>query len=221
MTMQQLELEVELRTEFGKNANRRVRAAGNIPAVVYGGDHEPAAIVLGQRRLRELMKTGGDNPVFLLKLAGTDQSRHVMIREHQMDPVTGRSIHLDFQRVVLDQVVRVTVPVEIVGTALGVKNEGGILDFVTREVEIECLPTQIPESLAADVSGLHVGDHLEAEHLALPEGVKLLEDEERVIVSIAAPKAEEVDEDDEDALLTGAGSAEPERIGRTREDEED
>lgn len=219
--MSHLTVEVEKRDSRGKNTNRRLRAAGQVPAVVYGGGKEPVAIQVGQRQFENLMRSAGnENAVFLLKMAGTDQSRHTMIRELQQDPINGKLIHIDFLRVVMDQAVKAMVPVEIHGLATGVKNEGGILDFVTREVEVQCLPDKIPVHLDVDVSELHIGQHLEAKDLELPEGVEILEAPERVLVSISAPKGGAEDEVDEDGDLIEKETAEPEVIKRGKGEDE-
>lgn len=107
-----------------------------------------------------------------------------MIRETQVDPLSRQVIHIDFQRVLMDQKIRVAVPVELIGTPVGVKVEGGILDFVTREVNVECLPGQIPKHLEADVTDLHIGQHVEAKDLQLPEGVVLLDEPDKVLASL-------------------------------------
>ena len=130
---EQATIEVHERTDLSKNANRRLRQEGQIPAVVYGLDRDPVAIRVDRRTIWNLLrKEGGENAVFLLKMAGTDKSRHTMIRDLQVDPITNEVQHLDFLRVNMDEVVRVNVPVELEGTPYGVANESGILDFVTR-----------------------------------------------------------------------------------------
>lgn len=211
-------LSVQRREQTGKEQNKKIRAQGSIPAVVYGAGQEPLAIQVEDRALGRLIRSAGENAVFRLELSGTDQSRHAMIRDLQHDPTTGRLLHVDFQRVVMDQAIRVSVPIETEGTPLGVKNEGGILDFVTREVEIECLPGDIPGHLVIDVSELHIGQHLEAGALKLPEGVALMEAEDRVIVSLSAPRLAVAAETEEETLLEQAPE-EPEVIGRVKEEE--
>ncbi|HEX4959615.1 MAG TPA: 50S ribosomal protein L25 [Thermoanaerobaculia bacterium] len=202
-----MNIEVQPREETGKNANRRSRARGKIPAVVYGAGKESVSIEVDRKTLVDTMKGhGGENPIFLLKLG--DKERHAMIRNLQVDPVSRQVIHIDFQRVLMDQKVRVAVPVELVGTAVGVKVEGGLLDFVTREVHVECLPGQIPKHLEADVTALHVGQHVEARDLALPEGVELLDEPEKVLASISHGKLE--------AEIAEPGAAEPEVIKKTK-----
>lgn len=202
-----MNIEVTPRPETGKNANRRSRANGKIPAVVYGGGRESVAIEVDRKTLMDMMrKHVGENPLFLLKLG--DKERHAMIRDMQMDPVSRMVIHIDFQRVLMDQKVRVTVPIELVGTAHGVKTEGGILDFVTREVNVECLPGEIPKHIDFDVTHLHINQHAEAKDLKLPQGVTLLDEPEKVIVSLGHGKTE--------AAAEGEGRTEPEVIARKK-----
>jgi large subunit ribosomal protein L25 len=201
-----MNIEVQPREETGKNANRRSRARGKIPAVVYGGGKESVSIEVDRKTLVDTMKGhGGENPIFLLKLG--DKERHAMIRNMQVDPVSRKVIHIDFQRVLMDQKVKVAVPVELVGTAVGVKVDGGLLDFVTREVHVECLPGDIPKHLEADVANLHIGQHFEARELKIPEGVVLLDEPDKVIVSVGHGKLEEV---------AAEATAEPEVIKKTK-----
>lgn len=209
---------VRLRERTGKNANRRLRAAGEIPAVVYGGGADAAAIRVDGRRVLSLIREGGENAVFLLQLEGTEQTRHTMIRDLQWNPLTGALVHIDFQRVKMDQQVQVSVPVEIVGTPEGVRNEGGLLEFVTREVAVVCLPGDIPVSIPLDVSALHVGQHVEAGQLSLPDVVALVDEETKVIVSVAAARVtdEDAEESEEDELLETPAD-EPERVGEEDE----
>src|ERR1700730_7077709 len=140
--MKTIELSVEKRSTIGKNEARRSRAGGRIPAVVYGAGKANVPISLDRKALADLFREGaGENAIFLLKLAGSEQRRHAMSRELQRDPVSRKPLHIDFLRVLMDVKVTVKVPIEVVGVARGVKTDGGILDLVTREIEIECLPT--------------------------------------------------------------------------------
>jgi large subunit ribosomal protein L25 len=207
-----MNIEVSPRQQTGKNANRRSRAAGKIPAVVYGGGRESVAIEIDRKTLMDMLRNHlGEHPIFLLKLG--DKERHAMIRNMQTDPVSRQVIHIDFQRVLMDQKVRVAVPVELVGTAFGVKTEGGMLDFVTREVNVECLPGEIPKHLDLDVTGLHVGQHAEAKELKLPEGVTLLDEPDKVIVSLSHGRLEAATEE------AAGDRAEPEVIQRKKAEE--
>lgn len=220
--MEQMTIEVERREQRGKNANRRLRAEGMIPAVVYGGGKDKDAVPIQVRRksLLDLMKgTGSENAVFLLKLAGTGQERHAMIRDMDVDPVTRQVVHIDFQRIVMTEKVKVQVPIELTGTADGVKNGGGVLDFVHREVTIECLPGDIPKHLELDVTALQVGEHAEASQLRLPEGVTLVDDPGQVIVSISHTRMEEAAGAPAEGLLE-ADRTEPEVIKRGKGEEE-
>lgn len=216
--MSDLILEVQKREPGSKNVNRRLRASGIVPAVVYGGAREPVAIQVGHRKVEELMRsTGTEHSVFLLKLEGTDKSRHTMIRELVTDSMTGQMIHIDFQRIDMDSAVRVEIPVEVHGIAYGVKTDGGLLDFVTRQVEVECLPNKIPAHLDLDVTELHVGDHVEASALELPDGVELVSEPTQVIVSIKGKPLAELGVDEEAEDLLTAEAAEPEVIGQDGE----
>jgi large subunit ribosomal protein L25 len=216
---EQFHIDVHTREATGKNNNRRLRAAGKIPAVLYGAGKETVPIVLDGKKVHELFRTGAtENTIFLLKRAESDQERHARIREMQVDPVSREIVHVDFQRVLMDQVIRVTVPVRPVGTPKGVRDEGGMMDQVTREVEVECLPGDIPEAIEVDVAGLAIGEHLEAGQLSVPQGVTLLEDADRVIVSVAYPVRIEEPEAEAEELLE-VEAEEPELIRRGKEGE--
>jgi large subunit ribosomal protein L25 len=191
--MKTIELPVERRDTRGKNAARRTREGGKIPAVVYGAGRDTVPITVNARDLSDAFRGGaGENAIFLLKLQGSDLTRHAMIRDLQRDPVSRRTVHLDFVRVLMDTKVRVRVPVEVVGVAKGVKTDGGILDFVSREIEIECLPGNIPEHLPVDVSELLIGDALRVADVPAPEGVEVVDDAEKVVIHIVHPIHEEV-----------------------------
>jgi large subunit ribosomal protein L25 len=207
--MSEMTIEVEQRSVGGTNVNRRLRKSGSIPAVVYGGGKETIPITVDRRGFLDLLKKSGtEHPVFLLKLAGKE--RHAMVRELQIEPLSREVVHVDFQRVLMNEKIRVQVPIELKGLAYGVKNESGLLDFVVREVEIDSLPGDIPRQIEIDVTPLHVGDHVLAKDLQLPEGVTLHGDLDRVIVSLTHPRAEEA---------AGEGQAEPEVIKRGKGEE--
>ena len=205
-TQEELSLNVKRRETVGKNNNRRLRKAGEVPAVVYGDGRETLAIQVDDRHAQRLLRDGGDNAVFLLALEGTDQQRHAMVRDIQYDALTGRLVHIDFMRIDLSQKVKVNVPVSLVGVPEGVKNEGGIVDFITRELEVECLPTAIPTELEIDISELHIGQHVEAGAIELPDGVELLEDPTRTLASVNIPKLS-IETEDEEELEEGAEEA--------------
>ncbi len=226
--MTDVKIQVQAREQTGSNASRRLRDGGAIPAVVYGGGKDPVPIEVDRKTVVNLLReSGGENAVFLLELAGTGKSRHVMTREISVDPVSRQVLHIDFQRVDMQKKVRVQVQIELEGVPEGVKNQGGVLDFISREVEVECLPADIPNHLTLDVSTLEVGDHREAGDLVLPAGVELLEDADRVIVSVAHSRvAAEVEAAEAEAeaaadTLIEAEPEEPEVIGRGREEGEE
>jgi large subunit ribosomal protein L25 len=217
--MSELTIEVQRRETAGKGPSRRLRAAGLVPAVVYGGELGALSIQVQERAIYTLLRASGENSVFLLKLAGSEQSRHTMIKELQVDPLTGGLVHIDFQRIDMSEKVRVKVPLELMGVPLGVKNEGGMIDFVTRELEVECLPAEIPNHLELDVSALHIGQHLEAADVQLPESVELIEEPHRVVVSIAQPRLEAAAGEEEAEEMLEAQAQEPEVIGKGKEEE--
>ncbi len=151
--MSEATIEVQRRERAGKSESRRLRKSDLIPAVLYGADKEPIAIQVPRVTLLDLFKEGGhENRIFLLKLSGTDQTRHAMVRDIQVDAMTNKITHLDFQRIAMDKKLRVRVHLALEGIPTGVKNDGGILDFVTREVEVECMPNAIPQEIGVDVS---------------------------------------------------------------------
>jgi large subunit ribosomal protein L25 len=218
--MKTIELTVERRSTKGKGASRQTRFAGKIPAVVYGAGKPNVDIIVDRKALSDAFRGGaGENAIFLLKLTGSDQSRHAMIKEFQRDPVTRHPVHIDFVRVMMDTKIRIAVSIEIQGVARGVKTDGGILDFVTREVEVECLPGNIPEHLPIDVSELGIGDALRIADLPVPEGVTILDETDRVLVHVVHPIREEEVAPAAEAAVAGE-PAEPEVLKKGKAVEE-
>ena len=219
---EQFHIQVRTREETGKNNNRRLRAAGQIPSVLYGAGVDTVAIQVERKKLEEVFRAGAtENTIFLLRRLESDQERHARIRELQIDPVSREVLHIDFQRVLMDQAIQVSVPVHTVGVPRGVREQGGMIDFVTREVEVECLPGDIPAAIEVDVSALVIGDHVEAGALRIPEGVTLLEELDRVIVSVTYPQRAEEKEEEEAEELLEAEQEEPEVIRRGKEETEE
>lgn len=217
-------LEVHPREETGKGASKRLRRIGMLPAVVYGGGKEAVPIQLKSAALHGLLKDSGENAVFLLKLGDTGKRRHTMVRKIDVNSVSRRVEHVDFQRIDLAQKVKVRVHVEVVGEPEGVRNEGGVLDFISREVEVECLPTNIPQKITVDVTELSIGQHLQIKDLEVGEGVEILDELDRVILSVAHSRVAAEVEEFEEGLEAGeelieAQQEEPEVIGRGKEDE--
>ncbi|HBL29066.1 MAG TPA: 50S ribosomal protein L25 [Acidobacteria bacterium] len=209
--MSEMTIEVQKRERTGKGGSRESRRNGNIPGVVYGGGKDSVPIELNRKTFVELMrKAGSENPVFLLKLAGSGQERHAILRDLQKDPVSRMVIHLDFQRIEMTQKLRITVPVELVGVAVGVKTEGGLLEFITRELTIDCLPADIPAHLEVDVTSLHVGQHIEARDVKLPNGVTLHDDPDKVVVTLGHVRSEDkaaADQAEPEVVKRGKGEA--------------
>jgi len=216
--MAEVTLEVSRREKSGKGVARKLRASGQVPAVVYGARRDPVAITVDRKSVTELIQKSehGVRSIFLLKMAGTDQQRHAMIKDIQIDPISRRMTHIDFVRVLMDEVVRLTVPVHISGTALGVK-EGGILDWQVRDLHVECLPGAIPDAVDIDVTPLGAHEYYRISDLKLPEGVKVLDDADRVVVGVTHAKAEPVEAV---AATEVAAVAEPEVIKKGKPEEE-
>lgn len=192
MTTQKIMLEVETRKELGKGPNGRLRAAGRVPANVYGLGLEAFAVSVDPRRVEDLLRSGsGRNTILTLAMKGADESRDVMIREIQRDPVHEGLQHIDFVRVDPDRKMQVRIPVNLVGTPEGVKNEGGLVDFIHREVLVNCLPSAIPEHLDGDVSDLHIGQQLTVKDLQLVGEIEMIDDPDMVLAVVAQPRVEE------------------------------
>ncbi|MDX9733320.1 MAG: 50S ribosomal protein L25 [Thermoanaerobaculia bacterium] len=210
-------VEVEKRTETGKNACNRLRAKDLIPAVLYGGHSGAESLPLSVPRkdLLALFRKGlHQNAVFRVHVKGADEQPHVMVRDVMLSPLRRELVHLDFVRVLLDRKLKVKVPVETVGTAIGVKL-GGLLDVVTRELEVECLPADIPASIQADVSNLDASGVMRVADLALGEKVQVLGDPDRVIAHIVTHKTEEAA-----AADAAPAAAEPEVVKKGKKEEE-
>ena len=181
---------VEKRDDQGKGASRKLRRAGQVPAVVYGGDRPPMSISVDEHALRELLKgEGGEHTIFLLKLEGSKEERRAMIREIQKDPISGRFKHIDFIRITAGQKVHVRMPVELKGDCVGVRH-GGRVDFVSRELQVEVLPRDMFDKFTVDISNLDVGHHISVSDLEsmLPPSARILEDSHRVVVVVETPR---------------------------------
>lgn len=218
--MAEVSLEVSRREQGGKNVARRLRASGKVPAVVYGGHRDPVAIEVDRKSISELIQKSehGVRSIFLLKMSGSDQQRHAMIKDIQINPISRKLQHIDFVRVLMDEVVRTSVPVHISGTAIGVK-EGGILDWQLRDLHIECLPNAIPDTIEVDVAALGIHEYLHIRDLTIPEGVKVLDDPERIVVGVTHAKAEVVEAPAAEAVA--AVPAEPEVIKKGKVEAEE
>jgi large subunit ribosomal protein L25 len=219
-------LQAEKREGRGKNEARRLRASGRIPAVVYGTEKNKATEIAVDPKvlLRILHSESGVNTLIGLQVDGGSDTR-VLVKEYQLDPIDHKLLHADFYQVAMDRAITVTVPIVLKGEAKGVKQQGGIVDFVNRDVEIEVLPGDIPENIVVDVSELMLHEGIRVRDLQT-EGAKwtAISDPDTMIVHVVAPKAEEPEPAAADAAAAAAPAApaEPEVIkkGKTEKEEE-
>ncbi|HKY33679.1 MAG TPA: 50S ribosomal protein L25 [Candidatus Polarisedimenticolia bacterium] len=194
MSKQDVVVEAHKRTEKGKNASRRLRHAGKVPAVLYGGDGAAMPLTLEPKHLEAILHSeSGENTLFGLDIAGEGRlPGKVMIKEHQVDPLTSRLVHADLMRIAMDRAIRVQVAIHTVGTARGVKLQGGILDHPLREIEVECLPADIPERIDVDITELDMGKAIRVSDITPPAGVKFLTEATMAVVAVVAPTVEKV-----------------------------
>ena len=220
--MAEVTLEVSRREGIGKSLVRKLRQQGQVPGVVYGGHRDPVAITVDRKAITDLIQRSqhGVRSVFLLKMAGTDQQRHAMIKDIQIDPISRKMMHVDFIRVVMDEAVRVTIPVVVTGTPIGVK-EGGLLDFQVRDLHVECLPNAIPDKIEIDISNLGIHNYFRISDLPLPQDVKVLDDLDRVVVGVTHQRAEVVPEAAVAGEVVAEAPAEPEVISRGKKPTEE
>jgi large subunit ribosomal protein L25 len=212
------QVEAEPREEFGKNAARRLRRAGRIPGVLYGGGGPSISVAVDPHKISQILYSeAGHNALFALEIRGKAPAR-VMIRDWAVDPVDGHLLHVDMVRVAKDTNLKVKVPIHVTGEPKGVKVQGGILEFVTREVEVECLPDDIPDHVAIDVTELMIGTNLRISDLPLGPKVKVLTDPTRVVAHVVAPKEEE---EAPAVEVAEAAPAEPEVIRKGKAEEEE
>ncbi|HZL51388.1 MAG TPA: 50S ribosomal protein L25 [Terracidiphilus sp.] len=201
--------------KFNKNAARRVRVAGKIPAVLYGPGHDPVAIEVEPKQIsRILFSETGHNTIFDVEISGQPAAK-AMIVDWQREPINDRLIHIDLKRIALDKVLRVKVRVKLLGIPVGVKTSGGILDQVMRQVEIECLPENIPSHIDLDVSGLEMYGVLRVSDLPHSDKVKFLSAEDATVAHVVsireeAPTAAETEAAAIAAATAATAAAEPE-----------
>ena len=213
-------LEAVERASRGRNEAKRLRVSGKIPAVVYGEKEGGRAIAVDPKVLSRILRTElGANTLISLKLDGGSDTR-VLVKEYQIDPVTHQLLHADFYRVAMDKVIRVTVTVVPRGEPKGVKQQGGVLDIVHRQIEIECLPADIPNNIEVDVSELMVGQNIRVKDVATNPKWTAITDPETMLLHIIIPKVEEAPAAPEAAVAGAAATPEPEVIKKGKKDEE-
>jgi large subunit ribosomal protein L25 len=212
-------LEAQKRQPGTKNHARRVRLDGKIPAVVYGAGKDSLPITVDPRVVTRILNSDtGHNTIFDLTMDG--EKTKAMIVDWQYEPIKGRLLHIDLKRIALDKVLRVSVPIELIGEAAGVKQEGGILEQMLREVEIECLPADIPSHIDVDVSELTFGKVLRVSDLPHSEKIKFLSDENQPVAHVTSVKEEVVATPEAAAAEAGAAPAEPEVIKKGKQETE-
>jgi large subunit ribosomal protein L25 len=210
----------EVRASRGKNEARRTRRAGQIPAVVYGAFQDPVSVAVDPRSILRIVRSDtGYNTIFNLAIAG-GETTPVMLVDQQVDPVKGTLLHADMKRIDLTKRIRVTVPVHTAGEAKGVKVQGGLLEVITRAVEIECLPDDIPESFTVDVSELMIGQSRRAIDVGVSGSMKLLSAPDTVVAHVVALRAEEVAAPAAEAVAPVAAAGEPEVVKKGKKEEE-
>ena len=228
--MSEFALGVELREGRGTGVARKLRAAGRIPGICYRRNAESIAVSLDPNELDRLIRkaSSGINTLIDLKVAGGGDfdGRQVLIKELQRDPISGAYLHADLYAVDLKQTIRISIPIQLKGSPIGVTLSGGILDHATRELDVECLPDAIPEEFAVDVSELEVGDSLHVRDIKVLEGVEILNDPDVSIVSVVAPAVVEEEAPDEEeveleegAELEGEAEAAPEESAEKKSDD--
>jgi large subunit ribosomal protein L25 len=198
--------------KFNKNHARRVRVAGKIPAVVYGAGQDAVAVSVDPKVITKILHSdSGHNTIFDLNVEGSAVVK-AMIVDWQNEPLKGHLLHIDLQRIAMDKAMRVSVPIQLVGIPLGVKAQGGILEHVLREVEIECLPTDIPSHLDVDVSGLELHGAIHVSDLPHSGSIKFLADEHATVAHVTAIREEVVEVD---AAVATAAEPEVAKKGKT------
>jgi len=206
------------RSARGKNEARRLRVTGQVPATLYGGKAGPLSLAVNAKQLTTILRSeSGHNTLFEVDLAGKKEP--AIVKDWQVDPVTGKLLHVDLLRVAMDVRMKVKVPVHTFGEPAGVKVQGGVFEVVTREVEVECLPKDIPTEFRMDVSGLLLNQSLRASELPIDKSkLKLLTDGNSVLAHVVALRVEE--EKPVEAAVVAAAPAEPEVIKKGKKEEE-
>ena len=217
--MDQIIVEASPRETRGKNAARRVRLTGQVPAVIYGGKGDSQALEINAKQVAAILRSAsGHNTIFKIKIKNDEQT--AILKDWLVDPVKGHLLHVDLLRIAMDVRMRVKVPVHTFGEAQGVKLQGGVFEIVTREVEIECLPSDIPTEFGMDISGLMIGMQLRASDIQVdPAKIKILTDPTRVLSHIVTLRVEE-EKPVEAVAAEAATPAEPEVIKKGKKDEE-
>jgi large subunit ribosomal protein L25 len=219
--MEQIIVEASPRETRGKNAARRVRLTGQVPAVIYGGKGESQALEVNAKQLSGILRSAsGHNTIFKVKIKNDEQT--AIVKDWLVDPVKGHLLHVDLLRIAMDVRMRVKVPVHTFGEAQGVKLQGGVFEMVTREVEIECLPSDIPTEFRLDISELMIGMQLRPSDIKVdPEKIKMLTDPARVLAHVVTLRVEEEKPAEAVAADATVAPAEPEVIKKGKKEAEE
>jgi large subunit ribosomal protein L25 len=208
------------RDQRGRNEMVRLRRQGRIPAVLYGGSDPAESVAVDPKELMRILHSdSGVNTLISLQVEGGAEAR-VLVKQYQLDPVTHKLLHCDFYRVAMDKMLRVSVPVQLTGEAKGVKAQGGIVDFVHRDLNIECLPGDIPEHVTVDVTELMIGQGIRVRDLPTDGKWKPVSEADMLIVHVIPPKVEAAPEPAE-AVAAPAAPAEPEVIKKGKAEKEE
>ena len=205
----------------GKGVARKLRAAGQVPAVLYGGGGEALSLALNAREAERVFHSVSvENTIINLAIDGAETVQ-TLVREIQTHPFRNQIIHVDFLRLQRGVAVELDIPVHFIGIPSGVRNDGGVLDHVLHDIAIRCIPSLIPDAAELDVTALEIGDSRHVSDLSLPEGVEILTDSELTVCAVHAPRIEEEPEvEDEEPTVALVGEAEDEAPGDDREDDE-
>ena len=217
--MEMRELTIKKRDGVGKGPAKRLRRSGQVPAILYGGASPVNIAVAPKDILRLIHGHEGSTQLFRVTFEGAKDGTMVIIRDMQFDPVSEDLIHVDLQEVAMDRAIQVSVAIHHVGESVGVRDTQGILEMVLREVRVSCLPGNIPADLEADVTNLAIGDVLTVKDLKVPEGVRILNDPNQAVVTVAPPAAEEIAAPTA-ATAEAAAPAEPEVLTERKPKEE-
>jgi large subunit ribosomal protein L25 len=219
MAIAETSVTAQPRKAGGKNDAKRIRKTGLVPAALYGAGKDPVAVAVDPKAVSKILRSeSGHNTIFDLAVSGGAEK--VMIIDWQYEPIKGHLLHVDLKRIAMDKVLRVSIPVVLKGSPEGVKTEGGVLEQILREIEIECLPADIPTSISVDVSGLTFGKNIRVADLEHGDKLKFLTDEDQMVAHITHVKEEVVATPDAVAAEVGATPAEPEVIKKGKQDAE-
>ena len=214
--MEELFLDVEIREEIGRGKTKALKDKGFIPAVVYADGKSALALKLSHRQLIQLVHHHRIEGVIInlnIKDDKKQKSRPCLIKEIQHDPVHGEIVHVDFNQISLTKAIKINIPVTVKGEAIGVKLEGGSLEHILWEIEIECLPTSIPKDIEVDVANLKLGESIHVKDIVVPQSVKILNDPGAIVITVAAPMKEEIPVE----AVEGEEKQEPEVIKEKKE----